>query len=224
MITNVHPWCCRFLAVCSSRSFGAWTPPTLAGATCGRSPSLAPFQVGPSSTISKLVRAPRFVRSAAQPWLHDSPIILVAWSAQPGPPNPKTNLASSGRFSRRVSGPAARLATLDEINAAAEAVVACSSWSETMARRAHSAIAAVRTIEAASHCWRCHPTAFEIVTWARAKVARDCHVRVQSGFYSIPWSARPSTSGSATSSFVSTSARAGRNASARRKPWPAAGS
>ena len=30
-------------------------------------------------------------------------------------------------------------------------------------------------------------TAFEIVTWAQAKVARDCHVQVQSSFYSIPW-------------------------------------
>jgi broad specificity phosphatase PhoE len=25
------------------------------------------------------------------------------------------------------------------------------------------------------------------VTWAQAKVARDCHVQVQSSFYSIPW-------------------------------------
>jgi hypothetical protein len=32
------------------------------------------------------------------------------------------------------------------------------------------------------------PTApFEIVTWAQAKVARDCHVQVQASFYSIPW-------------------------------------
>ena len=30
-------------------------------------------------------------------------------------------------------------------------------------------------------------TTFEIVTWAQAKVARDCHVQVQSSFYSIPW-------------------------------------
>jgi transposase len=30
-------------------------------------------------------------------------------------------------------------------------------------------------------------TQFEIVTWAQAKVARDCHVQVQSSFYSIPW-------------------------------------
>jgi hypothetical protein len=30
-------------------------------------------------------------------------------------------------------------------------------------------------------------TPFEIVTWARAKVARDCHVEVQSSVYSIPW-------------------------------------
>jgi hypothetical protein len=30
-------------------------------------------------------------------------------------------------------------------------------------------------------------TPFEIVTWAQAKVARDCHVQVQSSFYSIPW-------------------------------------
>jgi Integrase core domain len=28
---------------------------------------------------------------------------------------------------------------------------------------------------------------FEIVTWAKAKVARDCHVQVQSSLYSIPW-------------------------------------
>ena len=30
-------------------------------------------------------------------------------------------------------------------------------------------------------------TTFEIVTWAQAKVARDCHVQVQNSFYSIPW-------------------------------------
>ncbi len=30
-------------------------------------------------------------------------------------------------------------------------------------------------------------TPFEIVTWARAKVARDCHVQVQGSLYSIPW-------------------------------------
>ena len=28
---------------------------------------------------------------------------------------------------------------------------------------------------------------FEVVTWARAKVARDCHVQVQGSLYSIPW-------------------------------------
>src|SRR5438105_63494 len=30
-------------------------------------------------------------------------------------------------------------------------------------------------------------TPFEIVTWARAKVAHDCHVQVQGSLYSIPW-------------------------------------
>ncbi len=30
-------------------------------------------------------------------------------------------------------------------------------------------------------------TPFEVVTWAQAKVARDCHVQVQSSFYSLPW-------------------------------------
>jgi hypothetical protein len=30
-------------------------------------------------------------------------------------------------------------------------------------------------------------TQFEIVTWARAKVARDCHVQVQGSLYSIHW-------------------------------------
>jgi hypothetical protein len=32
------------------------------------------------------------------------------------------------------------------------------------------------------------PTApFEVVTWAKAKVARDCHAQVQGSLYSIPW-------------------------------------
>jgi hypothetical protein len=30
-------------------------------------------------------------------------------------------------------------------------------------------------------------TPFEVVTWARAKVARDCHVQVEGSLYSIPW-------------------------------------
>lgn len=69
--------------------------------------------VGSSSTISKLGSCTRTCTircsTAAMP---NSPIILAAWSTQPGPPNPKINLGSSGKFrtSGRVSGRAARLA------------------------------------------------------------------------------------------------------------------
>ena len=30
-------------------------------------------------------------------------------------------------------------------------------------------------------------TSFEVVTWAKAKVVRDCHAQVQGSLYSVPW-------------------------------------
>ncbi len=77
-------------------------------------------------------------------------------------------------------------ASLDEINAAAEA------WCLKVAGpRRHGTtriepLLLFTTLEQPAML-PLPPTPFEVVTWAQAKVARDCHVQVQSSFYSLPW-------------------------------------